>query len=189
MTLRSAAAERTVDKIVEATRYLFAERAIAEITLADIAERSGVTVQTILRRFGDKSAVFAETITRFSVEVMAQRDQAVANDLDDLVRNLCEHYEMHGRFMVKVLGEEASTPSLGAALDIGRDYHRRWCETGFGATLARLRGAERGRRLAQLIAICDLRTWEVLRLRCGLSRTQTQLAVREMLQPLMLQER
>jgi hypothetical protein len=83
-----------------------------------------------------------------------------------------------------MLGEEASTQGIGPALGRGRDYHRHWCETVFAATLARLSGAERNRRLAQLIAICDVRSWEVLRIRSGLSGHQTQTALREMLQPL-----
>jgi len=52
-----------------ATQDLFAEQAIADTTLADIADRSGVTVQTILRRFGVKSAVFAEAIAPVGAEV------------------------------------------------------------------------------------------------------------------------
>lgn len=50
--------------------------------------------------------------------------------------------------------------------------------------MSRLSGAERTRRLAQLIAICDVRSWEVLRLRCGLSRHQIRIVLRETLQPL-----
>jgi AcrR family transcriptional regulator len=184
MTTRAAAAAQTADRIVNAAKELFAEKAIAGITLADIGDRAGVTVQTILRRFGDKSAVFAEAIARVGAEVHAQRGQAVPNDLDDLVRNLCGHYETHGRLVLKMLGEEASTQGIGPALGRGRDYHRHWCETVFAATLARLGGTDRNRRLAQLIAICDVRSWEVLRIRSGLSDRQTQTALREMLQPL-----
>src|SRR6478752_345299 len=62
MTTRAAATAQTAEKILDATKHLFAENVIAEITLADIAERSGLTVQTILRRFGDKDAVFAEAL-------------------------------------------------------------------------------------------------------------------------------
>ncbi len=184
MTTRAAAAAQTADRIVDGTQQLFAEQPINEITLADIADRSGVTVQTIVRHFGDKSAVFAAAIARFSADVQAQRGQAPADDVDDLVDNLCEHYETYGRLVLKMLGEEASSPGIRPALDSGRDYHRRWCARVFGETLSRLSGAERTRRLAQLTAICDVRSWEVLRLRCALSRHQTRIALREMLRPL-----
>jgi len=51
------------------------------ITLADVADRAGVTVQTVLRRFGDKDSLFATAVARFFEEVRAQRGQAVPNFL------------------------------------------------------------------------------------------------------------
>ena len=184
MTTRATAAAQTAEKILDATKHLFAENVIAEITLADITERSGVTVQTILRRFGDKDAVFAEAISRLGAEILSQRGRALSNDLDDLLANLVEHYETHGRLVLKMLAEELTTPAIQTTLAFGRRYHRRWCETVFAATLEPLAGADKDRRRAQLIAICDVRTWEVLRIRSGLSRQQTQAALREMLEPL-----
>ena len=76
MTTRAVAAAETAEKILYAASHLFAENVIAEITLADIAECSGVTVQTILRRFGDKDGVFAEAMSRLGTEILSQRGQA-----------------------------------------------------------------------------------------------------------------
>ena len=143
MTTRAATAAETADKILAATKQLFTENTFAEITLAAIAQRSGVTVQTILRRFGDKDTVFAEAISRLGDQILAQRGQAKPNDLDDLLANLVEHYETHGRLVLKMLGEESSTPAIQQVLVSGREYHRRWCERVFAATLAPLTGAER----------------------------------------------
>src|SRR6478752_10037301 len=112
MTTRAAATAQTAEKILDATSHLFAENVIAEITLAAIAQRSGVTVQTILRRFGDKDTVFAEAISRLGDQILAQRGQAKPNDLDDLLTNLVEHYETHGRLVLKMLGEESSVPAI-----------------------------------------------------------------------------
>jgi AcrR family transcriptional regulator len=187
MTTRAATAAETADKILAATKQLFTENTIAEITLAAIAQRSNVTVQTILRRFGDKDTVFAEAISRLGDEILAQRGQAKPNDIDDLLTNLVEHYETHGRLVLKMLGEESSTPAIQQVLVSGREYHRRWCEKIFAATLGPLAGAERDRRCAQLIAICDVWTWEILRIRLGLSRYQTEVALREMIDPLIRQ--
>ena len=184
MTARAAAAAQTADKILAATQQLFTEKLIAEITLADIAQRCGVTVQTILRRFGDKDAVFAEAISRLGADIVSQRGRAIPDDLDDVLETLIEHYETHGRLVLKMLAEETTTPAIQPVLASGRDYHMRWCETVFAATLEPLTGTDRKRRLVQLIAICDVRTWEVLRIRMGLSRNETRVAVREMLQPL-----
>ncbi|HZQ31954.1 MAG TPA: hypothetical protein VFB19_09480 [Mycobacterium sp.] len=46
-----------------------------------MADRAGVTVQTVLRRFGDKDSLFATAVARFFEEVRAQRGQAVPNFL------------------------------------------------------------------------------------------------------------
>jgi AcrR family transcriptional regulator len=184
MTTRAAAAAETADKILDATKQLFIEKLIAEIALADIADRSGVTVQTILRRFGDKDTVFAEAISRLGEEILSQRGRAIPNDLDNLLANLIEHYETHGRLVLKMLAEESTTSSIKPVLAFGRDYHRRWCETVFAATLDPLPDSDRDRRRAQLIAICDIRTWELMRIRIGLSRRATEAALREMLLPL-----
>lgn len=184
MTVRAASAAQTAERIVEATRQLFADKVIGDITLADIAAHAGVTVQTVLRRFGDKDGVFAAAFERFAEEVLAQRGEAVPNALQDAVANLVAHYEQWGRLMVKMLAEEATTPAIPPVLAAGRDYHRRWCETVFSGSLASLEGRDRDRRLAQLVAICDLRTWETLRITSQLSRAQTELALLDVLEPL-----
>jgi AcrR family transcriptional regulator len=184
MTTRATAAAQTAEKILVATKHLFAQNVIAEITLADIAKHSGVTVQTIVRRFGDKDGVFAEAISRLGTEILSQRGRVISDDLDGLLANLVEHYETHGRLVLKMLAEELTTPAIQPALVFGRRYHRRWCETVFAASLEPLAGADKERRCAQLIAICDVRTWEALRIRSGLSRQQTQAALCEMLEPL-----
>ena len=46
MAARAAAAAETADNILAATKHLLADGPAADITLADIAARSGVTVQT-----------------------------------------------------------------------------------------------------------------------------------------------
>ena len=53
-----------------------------------------------------------------------------------------------------------------------------------GIGQAGLHGAERARRLAQLIAVTDVLTWKLLRHDRSLSRRQTELALIELLQPL-----
>ncbi len=188
MTNRAAAAAQTVDRIRDAARELILEKQFDDITLADIAARSGVTVQTILRRFGDKDSVFAQGAARFADEVRAQRGDAVPNNLDDIVANLVQHYEDWGRLMIKLLGEQRTAPAVADAVAAGKRYHRQWCETVFPEALARLRKPDRSRRLAQLVAICDLRTWELLRIDSGLSRAATAAALREMLEPLTTKE-
>jgi len=184
MTARAVSAAHTAAAILDAAWELFEDKAILDITLADIAARSGVTTQTVLRRFGDKDAVFAAMFTKFANDVVERRGRARDNALDDVVANLVENYELSGRLMLKMLAEEATTPGVRDFLATGRKYHREWCMTVFSGSLTDLPRTDRDRRLAQLVAICDLRTWEILRIASGLSRQATELALSEMLAPL-----
>lgn len=185
MTARAESAERTANAILGATKELFTTKAVADITLADIAARAGVTTQTVLRRFGDKDSLFAAAITHFTAEVDARRGRVKPDDPEDIAAVLCAHYEDYGPMAIKLLAEELTTPAARDVTSAGRRYHRSWCETVFAGTLARVSGSERDRRLAQLMAICDLRTWETLRVTANLSREQVEQALRELLVPLM----
>lgn len=188
MTNRAATAAQTADNILTATKELLGEKAFGDVTLADIAARSGVTVQTVLRRFGDKDSVFAAAVAHFADEVHKQRGDAVPNHLDDIVANLMQHYEDWGRMMLKLLGEQATAPAIADAIAMGKHYHRDWCETVFPDALTGLEKPDRTRRLAELVAICDLRTWELLRIDSCLGRAETAAALREMLEPLTTKE-
>jgi AcrR family transcriptional regulator len=184
MTTRAASTAHTAVAILDASRELFAERVIADITLADVAARSGVTIQTVLRRFGDKDALFAAVFDKLGEEVGERRERAQPNDVDDIVTKLVDNYEASGRITLKMLAEEATTPAVRGILASGRRYHRKWCTTMFSDALGGLPKSHRDRRLAQLVAVCDLRTWEVLRINSRLSRRETKLALAEMLGPL-----
>jgi AcrR family transcriptional regulator len=188
MTARADSAAKTAERIVDSTKELLVDNAFAEITLADIAARAGVTVQTVLRRFGDKDSLFAAAVAHFTAEVHAQRGQAVPNALDEIVANLVEHYEEWGPVVLNMLGQEAASAAIRDTVAAGKDYHRDWCETVFSDTLADLSKADRARRLAQLVATCDLRTWELLRIGSGLTQKQTQRALHEMIEPLITKD-
>ncbi|HET9322167.1 MAG TPA: hypothetical protein VFO27_20405, partial [Bryobacteraceae bacterium] len=64
------------------------------------------------------------------------------------------------------------------------EVHREWCELVFASALSGLRHNERARRLAQLVAVCDVYTWKLLRVQSGLTRRQTELALVELVNPL-----
>jgi hypothetical protein len=115
--------------------------------------------------------------------VLAQRGRAQAGDLEASVDNLIDHYETHGALVLKMIAEQSASPAVRALLDGGARYHRHWCATVFADSLSGLSRPDGKRRLAQLTAICDVRTWQLLRRDGNLSRTQTRVAVLEMLAP------
>lgn len=181
---RARAAEETATRILDAVTELFAERPYAQLTLSAVAERAQVTVQTVIRRFGDKDGLVAAAAERGRHRVAAQRAAAPIGDVTGIVRNLLEHYEAHGRISLRLLAEEETAPAIAAIADQGRTMHHDWCAEVFAPHLSGTTGAARRRLLAQLVALCDVYTWKLLRLDSGLSRPQTEIALLEMLEPL-----
>ncbi|MGN6404960.1 TetR/AcrR family transcriptional regulator [Sinomonas sp.] len=185
MTKRAESAAATADRILDAAAGEFADGApVASITLDAVANRAGVSVQTVLRRFGDKEGLFAATAAREAARVAAERDPAVPGDLAGAIANLAEHYERDGRLALRLLAEEASSPFMATVTSAGRAYHRAWCERVFAPSFDGLVGAERRRRLAQIVAVCDVYVWKLLRLDAGLSPQAYREALIELLEPL-----
>ena len=185
MIARAEATATTAERILDAAVEVFWELPTDQISLDEIARRAGVTVQTVIRRFGGRDGLLAAAVERESEKVRRQRDEAVPGDLAGAVRVLIEHYEVIGDRGLRMLAEEERIPALKAIVDRGRTMHRAWCARVFAPTLARLRGLERERRLAQFVAVGDVYTWKLLRRDAGLSRRQTELAVIELLNPLL----
>jgi AcrR family transcriptional regulator len=184
MRARADAAAATGERILDAAVAVFWEGPVDEVPLEEVARRAGVSVQTIIRRFGGKEGLFAAAADRETDRVRLQRGQALVGDVRGAVLNLVNHYEEFGVRVLRLLAEEDRSPALRALADQGRVYHAAWCERVFAPALAGLRGAQRARRLAQLITICDVLTWKLLRHDRQLSRGQTELAMIELLEPL-----
>jgi AcrR family transcriptional regulator len=182
MTARADAALATAERIVDAAIEVFWERPTRQISLEEVSRRAGVTKQTVLRRFGSKDGLLAAAVERALAGVRAERDEVAAGDVARAVRVLVDHYERTGDGVLRMLAEEVGNPGLREIADRGRSYHAAWCERVFAPVLEGLPGAGRERRLAALIAICDVYTWKLLRRDRGLGRAQTELALRELLE-------
>lgn len=184
MGARAEAAAATGERILDAAEELIWLMPLDAISLDELARRAGVTVQTVIRRFGGKAGVIDAAAERARDRVAEQRSAAPVGDNPGAMAVLVEHYEALGEKVLKLLAEENSSPALREIVEQGRVLHREWCARVFAPTLAGLKGAERARRKAELVAICDVYTWKLLRLDAGLSRKQTEIALVEMLNPL-----
>jgi AcrR family transcriptional regulator len=184
MTTRADAATATGERILDAAIAVFWQAPVDDIPLEEVARRAGVSVQTVIRRFGGKHDLLAAAAERETERVSRQRAQAPVGDVPGAVRNLLDHYEALGLPVLRLLAQEDRSPALRALADRGRAVHAEWCARVFAPALAGLHGAERARRLAQLIAVTDVLTWKLLRHDRRLSRAQTQLALIELLHPL-----
>lgn len=184
MGARADAAAATGERILDAAVELFWEQPTDTFSLDDVAHRAGVTVQTVIRRFGGREGLIAAAVARESERVRTQRDEAPVGDVAVAVRVLVEHYEQTGERVLRMLAEQSRIPTLAAIVDSGRALHRPWCARVFAPVLAGRSGVDRQRRLAQLVAVCDVYMWKLLRLDAGLSRRQTELALVELLTPI-----
>ncbi|MEV7605684.1 TetR/AcrR family transcriptional regulator [Paenarthrobacter sp. NPDC089322] len=181
MGKRASTTAETGRRILQATEDLFMEGPLSDLTLNAVAERAGVTVQTVIRRFGDRLGLINATAEFTSARVMGQRDAAPAGDVRAAVENLMDHYETMGALALKLLAEENASPVLADIAQGGRQLHRQWCERVFDPFLEN--EPDRDRRLAQFVALCDVYTWKLLRHDAGLGRDQVTLSLLEMLEP------
>jgi AcrR family transcriptional regulator len=104
-TLRAQSAQATGKQILDAFLARLMTQWFDEITLDSIAEEAGVTVQTVLRRFGDKEGLLANAVKILAVQIRARRGTATA-DIDSLVHGLIEDYEATGDAVIRLLALE-----------------------------------------------------------------------------------
>jgi AcrR family transcriptional regulator len=179
MRARAEAAAETGRRILEAVIELHRERFWDQVSLEDIAERAGVTVQTVIRRFGSKERLIEAAAEEGTRQVVRQRDQAPVGDVEGAVENLVDHYEEWGDTALRLLAQEERVAPFRSITDAGRAFHHEWVERTFAPLLAKRNEEERRRLLAELIAVCDVYFWKLLRRDLGLSREQTELAITE----------
>jgi AcrR family transcriptional regulator len=179
MRARAEAAAETGRRILEATIELHRERFFDQVSLEDIAERAGVTVRTVIRRFGNKERLIEAAAEEGTRQITVQRRQAPVGDVEGAVSNLVDHYEEWGDTALRLLAQEERVAAFRSLTDAGRAFHYEWVERTFAPLLAKRTGEERRRLLAELIAVCDVYFWKLLRRDMGLSREQTELAIRE----------
>lgn len=143
-----------------------------------------MTVQTVIRHYGGRDGVFEAAVGREMARVENERDPAGASTAQAAIRQLVAHYERTGDRAVRLLAEEHRSRTVAGLVAQGRAFHRSWCEQAFATTLSALRGRSRHRRLAQLVAVCDVYTWKLLRRDSGLSPRQAETALLELLEPI-----
>jgi AcrR family transcriptional regulator len=177
MRARAEATAETGRRILRAVLALHTERFHDQITLEDIAERAGVTVQTVLRRFGSREGLIEAAGNYAETEVLRQRAEAPIGDVAGAVENLLDHYEEWGQVALRLLAQEHRVPQLRAFADRGRAGHYAWVDRAFSPYLT---GPSRRLRQAKLITLTDVYVWKLLRLDLGLDRTETASALRDM---------
>lgn len=177
MTNRSAAAAATREKILQATLQLANKKLTVEIVLADVADRAGVTVQTILRHFGTRDGLFDAAVVYGGDEVVAERETPVG-EVERAMTVIVDHYEARGDWVTTLLGQEASDERIRGITVPGKQLHLRWVQEVFGPQLASRPVRCRGPVTNLLVVATDVYCWKLLRRDRGLSRAETETSMR-----------
>lgn len=172
MVARAEAAEATRLRILEAARRQFADLPYEQVSLAGVARRADVTVQTVLRRFESKERLFAAVATSRAASITGARDAVQAGDVAGAIATLVDSYEHWGDEVLHLLTEEQRSHVIREVTQSGRTYHHAWIRRVFVPLLQEHSGREIERRLAQLIAVTDIYNWKVLRRDLGLDRDE-----------------
>jgi AcrR family transcriptional regulator len=184
MGKRAAAAARTRQRIVEATRELHGEQGIAATSWDDIAARAGVGVGTVYRHFPSLDELIpacGEVTMRLvappdpsTVPALFEHVSEPAERLERLVREVFAIYERGAPQLRAIRREGHVHPAVGQA---GEELEASL--TALVATALEPLGAEPADR-AVARAMVDLGTWEALRGQ-GLGPDESAAAVADML--------
>lgn len=175
-TARAQSAAATGIRIVEAFLKRLGEQWYDEITLDHVAEDAGVTVQTIVRRFGGKAGLLADAI-REMVRRAGESRATPPGDLERLVRNLVDDYERTGDTIIRLLALEGRHAVLHEQLSYGRDRHRDWIAKAFAGDLEQRQARSRQAVLDALVIATDVYSWKLLRRDMGRSVVATRNAI------------
>lgn len=157
---RARRAAETAARILEAAEALLREQPLSELTLADIAQRADVSVQTVIRKHGGREGVLTATGERVGERIQRQRAAIEPGDVQGAVDNVLEHYEAEGDLILRLLSEEATSSFAADAAAEGRAFHRDWVERAFAPLLP---ADDRRARVDALVVATDLYTWRLLR--------------------------
>lgn len=177
---RAIAAELTATRILDAFEARVRDGWFDEVTLEQVARDAGVTVPTIIRRFGSKEGLLEATWERLGTRIHERRAVPVG-DVAAAVRVMVEDYEQSGDLVVRALAQEDRYPAFKPVNDVGRKSHRAWTERVFAPWLDGLAPDRRRARLDALVTATDLYVWKLVRRDMGRSAPQVAALIHDLI--------
>lgn len=107
---REAARQLLRETLLDAARSLLSERPWAQITMADIASRAGVSRQTLYNELGGRDQFAQAFVLREAQRFIESVHQAISEHLDDPTAALCAALELF-------LDTASRDPLIGIVLD------------------------------------------------------------------------
>jgi AcrR family transcriptional regulator len=171
-----AAAERT-ERILTAALDLFLELPYEQVTLAAVADRAGVGLQTLIRRVRTKDGL-VEAVNGWIVPaIVAHRGPPRPFTPEEMAETVCSHYERWGAATERTIKQEDSSPALKASAEGGRRAHREWIAACYADEIQALPEAEARGVLARLVTVTGVEAWLVLSRDCGLPPAEVRTSV------------
>jgi AcrR family transcriptional regulator len=184
MRARAESAAETGRRIIQAITGLWREKSIDAITLQEVADRAGVTVQTVIRRYGSKEGLIEAAIASGETGVRDEQDMVPAGDIGQVLDYILEHYERDGDAVLRTLAIEDKLAAAKRLAGHGRAMHRAWCARVFAPFLPHSAGAAYTARLDAFVAATDLYLWKLIRRDLGRSVKQTRRVIGALLHAL-----
>jgi AcrR family transcriptional regulator len=187
MRARAEATARTRERILRAARDLSVERVSLDVVLADVAERAGVSVQTVLRHFKTREALFDAVVHLGRTEVVEERT-APSGDVPAAMRAIVSHYELRGDFVLNLLAQARRDPRVAEVVEPGKALHRRWVAEVFAPQLAERPARSRDVLTDLLVVATDVYAWALLRRDRQLSRATVERRMTQLVHAILRQE-
>jgi AcrR family transcriptional regulator len=173
MESRASSVTETRESILRATYELLLVHDYDDVTLEQVAERAGVTKQTVIRQFGSKDRL-AVAVVDFQRPLEEAGRMVEPGDLATAVEVLVSRYETMGDANVRVLALPHRVPAIGYLLEEARKSHQGWVERVFAPYLPERKGKLRRRQVMAFYGATEVTLWKLLRRDFGLSRAETE---------------
>jgi AcrR family transcriptional regulator len=171
MRARAEGVEETRRRILVAARDLARETVSLDPVLRDVAERAGVSVQTVLRHFDSREGLLSATLEFVQSDLLRKRGRLEPADPATGITALVDEYEETGDWVITMLGRESTHPQVREMTATGRAMHRRWVRTALHP--------EGGEDVVDLLVVAtDVYTWKLLRRDLRLTRAETEARIR-----------
>lgn len=172
MSRRAQGADATRERILDAAIAGALEAPLSALTLPAIAERAGVSVQTVLRGFGSREALIDAAAER-GRRVIGEERAVVPGDAEASLGILLDHYDQRGDGVILLLAQEGWEPQAAAITAKGRAMHRAWVEEVFAGAISAASRDAREELTDMLVIATDVYAWKLLRRDRRLGRVET----------------
>lgn len=161
-TARAAAAAETGERILSAFMARMERYWFDEIRLEDVASDAGVTVQTVIRRFGGKDGLLDAGQNVMESSITSAR-RVTAGDVAKALDVIIAEYEELGGLVMRLLAQEDRHAQIKAVTDTGRRHHRAWVGEVFAPWLDGMPSERRLQAHDALVVALDIYIWKLVR--------------------------